>query len=102
MCRRALSDLLTRKGWHVIECATLAQLSASARKDGPAVIVVDLDHAEHDGATLVGVARALAARLIPIGTALRQAASLDKLDGAGVATRGLEPAFAKLLERRRG
>ena len=103
MCRRALCDLLARKGWHVIECTTLAQLSASARKDEPAVIVIDLDHAEQDGATLLGVARALAARLIPIGTALRQAASLDTLDDVGVETRGLEPAaFAKLLERRRG
>jgi DNA-binding NarL/FixJ family response regulator len=67
------------------------------------VIVIDLDHAEQDGATLLGVARALAVRLIPVGSALRQAASLDTLDDVGVETRGLEPAaFAKLLERRRG
>jgi DNA-binding NarL/FixJ family response regulator len=102
MCRRALCELLSRKGWHVIECATIAQLSASARKDEPAVIVIDLDHAEQDGATLLGAARALAARLIPFGTALRRAASLDDLDDVGVEMRGLEPAaLGKLLERRR-
>jgi two-component system, NarL family, nitrate/nitrite response regulator NarL len=101
MCRRALSDLLARKGWHVIECTTLTQLSASARKDEPGVIVIDLDHAEQDGATLLGAVRALAERLIPIGTALRQAASLDKLDEVGIETRGLDAALAKLLERRR-
>jgi len=101
MCRRALSDLLARKGWHVIECTTLTQLSASARKDEPEVIVIDLDHAEQDGATLLGAVSALAERLIPIGTALRQAASLDKLDEVGIETRGLDAALAKVLERRR-
>jgi DNA-binding NarL/FixJ family response regulator len=102
MCRRALCDLLSRKGWHVIECTTLAQLSASARKDAPSVIVVDLDHVEQDGATLLAAARGLAERLVPIGTSLRQAAALDQLDDVGIETRGLEPAaFSKLLERRR-
>ena len=102
MCRRSLCELLVRKGWHVLECSTLARLSASARKDQPAVIVIDLDHTEQDGATLVAAARLLAERVIPIGTALRQAASLDKLDDVGIETRSLEPAaLTKLLEGRR-
>ena len=102
LCKRSLCDLLARKGWHVIGCTTLTQLSASARKDEPSVIVIDLDHSEQDGATLLTAARSLAERMIPIGTALRQAASLDKLDDVGIETRGLDAAaFAKVLERRR-
>lgn len=102
LCRRGLCELLVRKGWHLVECASFAQLSASARKDSPNVIVIDLDHADQDGATLLAAAQPLAARVIPIGTALRQAASLPALDNIGIETRSLDASsFAKLLERRR-
>ena len=101
VCRRGLCEMLVRKGWHIVECASYAQLSASARKDSPTVIVIDLDHADQDGATLLTGARALATRVIPIGSALRQAASVPALDDIGIETRALEASSAKLLERRR-
>jgi len=101
VCRRGLREMLVRKGWHIVECASYAQLSASARKDSPTVIVIDLDHADQDGATLLTGARALATRVIPIGSALRQAASVPALDDIGIETRALEASSAKLLERRR-
>ena len=102
LSRHGLCELLVRKGWHLVECASYAQLSASARKDSPSVILIDLDHADQDGATLLAASLPLAARVIPIGTALRQAASLTALDEIGIETRGLYAAsFAKLLERRR-
>ena len=102
-CRRGLVELVARKGWRVIECGTLAQLSASARNSKPYAILVDLDHADQDGPTLFAAARALGApRLIPLGTALRQAAAIGALEDAGIEPRALDAsAFANLDQRRR-
>jgi DNA-binding NarL/FixJ family response regulator len=102
-CRRGLADLVARKNWRVIECGTLAQLSASARKSPLFAILLDLEHADQDGATLFAAARALgAAHLVPIGSALRQAAAIGALDETGIETRALDAsALARLDQRRR-
>lgn len=98
-CRHGLAALVARKGLAVVECATLAQLSASARR--ATVIVVDLDHLEQDGATLFATVRALG-HAIPVGTAVRQAASITTLADAGIESRTLDAhAFAGLTDRRR-
>lgn len=101
--RHGLAALVARKGWRVIECGTLAQLSASARSSSLFAILLDLDHADQDGPTLFAAARGLAARrLVPIGTALRQAAAIGMLDEAGIETRALDvAALARLDQRRR-
>jgi DNA-binding NarL/FixJ family response regulator len=99
LCAQALSELLESKGWRVSVCASAAQLSASARKS--VAVVIDLDHCEDDSATVIATARALT-RVIPVGTALRQAAAIDTLDDVGIETRNLAPGtFAKLLDNRR-
>jgi len=100
-CRRGLAELVARKGWKVIECGTLAQLSASARNSSLFAILLDL--ADQDSATLYAAARALSAgRLVPIGTALRQAAAIGALDDTGIETRALDAkALARLDQRRR-
>jgi DNA-binding NarL/FixJ family response regulator len=101
-CRRGLADLVARKGWRVIECGTLAQLSASARNSSLFAILLDLDHADQDGAALFATARGLAAaRLVPIGTALRQAAAIGALDETGIETRALDASALTRLDQRR-
>ena len=98
-CRRGLAALVARKGVITIECATLAQLSASARRS--MAIVVDLDHLDQDGATVFAAVRALG-HAIPVGTATRQAASITMLHDAGIEPRSLDAqAFARITERRR-
>ncbi len=92
-CRRGLGELAARPNRHVIECATLAQLRASARRHALSAIVIDLDHLDQGCATLLAAARALLpGRVIPIGSARRQAATLTALDDAGLADAGLETA----------
>jgi DNA-binding NarL/FixJ family response regulator len=102
-CRRGLADLVARKDWRVIQCGTLAQLSASARNSSLFAILLDLDHADQDVATLFAAARGLAAtRLVPIGSALRQAAAIGALDETGIETRALDAtALARLDQRHR-
>lgn len=98
-CRRGLASLVERKGVTTVECATLAQLSASARR--AITSIVDLDHLDQDGASWFAAARALGPA-IPVGTAARQAASITTLADVGVEPRALEPgAFAQLTDRRR-
>ena len=100
-CRRGLAELVERKGWRIVECGTLAQLSASARKSRLFAIVLDLDHADQDGPTLFAATRALGAeRIVPIGTALRQAAAIRSLDEVGIEPRALDAA-TNLTQRRR-
>ncbi|MEO8551387.1 MAG: LuxR C-terminal-related transcriptional regulator [Kofleriaceae bacterium] len=97
-CRHGLAALVARKGITVVECATLAQLSASARRAH--AFVVDLDHLEQDGATLFAAARALG-HAVPVGTAIRQAASITTLADVGIESRTLDAqAFASLTDRR--
>ena len=99
VCAQALSELLESKGWRVSVCDSPAQLSASARKS--VAVVIDLDHCAVDSATVVAAARAHT-RVVPVGTALRQAASIDALDDVGIETRNLAAsAFGKLLDKRR-
>jgi len=99
-CRRGLVELVSRKGLRVIECDALAQLSASARKSPLLAIVLDLDHADQDVPTLFAAVRALRVRIIPIGTALRQAAAIGSLDEAGIEPRALDGSI-NLMQRRR-
>jgi DNA-binding NarL/FixJ family response regulator len=101
-CRRGLAELVAHKGWRVIQCGTLAQLSASARNSQLFAILLDLDHGDQDGATLFAAARSLpAGRLVPIGTMLRQAAAIGALDEIGIETRTLEDAAVMRLDQRR-
>lgn len=101
-CRRGLAQLARRTGRKVIECGTLAQLSASARNRPLDAILLDLDHTDQDGAALFASARALSAsRLVPIGTALRQAAAIRTLDQIGIEPRALDAAALGHLGRRR-
>lgn len=101
-CRRGLAELVARKGCRVIQCGTLAQLSASARRSPLLAILLDLDHADQDGATLFAAARALSPNhLIPIGSVLRQAAAIAALDETGIETRALETGALSRLDQRR-
>src|SRR5512146_683266 len=103
LCRRAMADLLLRRGTHVLDCATFAQLSGVARSHRPIAVIVDLDHAEHDTWTLVREIRQLLpeARIIPLGTTLRQAAAIESPDDAGIETaRADSAAFTRLTAPR--
>ena len=103
MCRRGICEVLLRRGCHVVDCATLAQVSATARAQAFAVIV-DIDHTEIDAATLIESVRALfpAARVVPLGTALRQAATLESIEAAGIETPLADAtAFTRLAHPRR-
>jgi DNA-binding NarL/FixJ family response regulator len=104
MCRRGVVDVLSRRGCHVLECSTFVQLSAFARSHTPIAVIVDLDHTDHDGATLVRQTRQLFPniRLVPLGATLRQAASLDSAELAGIETPRADPsAFTRLAHPRR-
>lgn len=99
-----MADLLLRRGTHVLDCATFAQLSGVARSHRPIAVIVDLDHAEHDTWTLVREIRQLLpeARIIPLGTTLRQAAAIESPDDAGIETaRADSAAFTRLTAPRR-
>lgn len=100
MCRRGLVELLAAKGWRVTECASVAQVSGSARNQ---LLIVDLDHWPDDVPTLLENARkAFAGKVIAFGSAARQAAALTTLEDAGIETKNLDASsFTRLLERRR-
>ena len=86
--RRGLAGLLHAQGFHrLAEYATSSELRAAARAHAPEVVVVDLDHEHHDTRTLMRSLRHElgSARLVVIGTALRQGASDSSWD-AGVET----------------
>jgi len=101
-CRLGLADLVARKGWRVVECGTLAQLSASARKSSLSAILLDLDHADQDGPTMFATVRSMrAARLVPVGTALRQAAAISSLEEVGIESRVLDATTLARLDQRR-
>jgi DNA-binding NarL/FixJ family response regulator len=104
LCRRGVSDVLARRGCHVLDCATFAQLSAVARSHRPIAVIIDLDHADHDGFTLCACVRQLfpEARVIPLGTTLRQAASLESVEQVGIETpRADATSFTRLTAPRR-
>ncbi|MFT3693146.1 MAG: helix-turn-helix transcriptional regulator [Kofleriaceae bacterium] len=98
--RRGLAELFSAKGWRVTECASLAQVSPSARSQ---VVIVDLDHWSDDAPTLLAQARkACTGTVIAYGSATRQAAALTSLDDVGIETKNLDAnAFGKLTEKRR-
>ncbi len=103
MCRRGVSDVLVARGCHVIECTSLAQLSAATRHS-PFAVIVDIDHADQDVATLLATVRELvpSARVVPLGTPLRQASAIDSLEDVGIETpRADASAFARLAHPRR-
>jgi two-component system nitrate/nitrite response regulator NarL len=105
MCRRGVADVLSRRGCHVLECSTYAQLSAFARSHTPIAVVLDLDHTDHDGWTLFHQTRLLfpSIRVVPFCTTLRQAASIDSIEHAGIDSARIDAtSFTRLAHPRRG
>jgi DNA-binding NarL/FixJ family response regulator len=104
MCRHGVANVLVMRGCHVIECASITQLAAAARAYAPFAVVVDIDHLDQDVATYLTTVRVTApmARVVPLGTALRQAAAIDSLDEVGIETpRADASAFHRLAHPRR-
>jgi DNA-binding NarL/FixJ family response regulator len=103
MCRRGVCEVLAGRGCHVIECTVVTQLSATTRHS-PFAVIVDIDHADQDVATLLATVRELVpcARVVPLGTPLRQAAAIDSVDEVGIETnRADASAFTRLAHPRR-
>jgi DNA-binding NarL/FixJ family response regulator len=104
MCRRGIVDVLEARGCHVVDCTTLSQLSAAARAHAPIAVIVDIDHVACNVATLLSAVRSLFlnVRVVPFGTALRQAATIESLDQVGIETpRADATAFSRLAHPRR-
>jgi DNA-binding NarL/FixJ family response regulator len=77
LLREGLAQLLRAKGFHhVTHSRALDDAPRRARRDGPSILMIDLDHQSHDTlATLHAARRAFPeTTIVVIGTALRQAA----------------------------
>ncbi len=85
--RAATANLLRDHGLRVDECASHSQIQAVTRARTLDAVLVDLDHAHSDVQLLVAHVRAVHdGEVIPVGTALRQAAALSHSDETGVET----------------
>jgi DNA-binding NarL/FixJ family response regulator len=99
-----MAELLRGHGFMVAECAVTGHLSALARSLD--VVLVDLDHYRRDVRTMLRAVHAAldGVTVVPMGSALRQGASLDDPRHAGVETPGADAdslvAAARLVKAR--
>jgi DNA-binding CsgD family transcriptional regulator len=73
-------------------------------RHSPFAVIVDIDHADQDVATLLAIVRETvpAARIVPLGTPLRQAAAIVSVEDVGIETpRADASAFTRLAHPRR-